>query len=331
VPLEEIRPGGPPRDGIPPIDRPTFVSVGSARRWLSDREPVVMLAGQQVARAYPLQVLIWHEIVNDTVRGVPVAVTFCPLCNLAVAFDRRVDGVVYDFGTSGMLRNSDLVMWDRQTESWWQQATGEAIVGAMTGKRLTPIPAAIVSFGEFRRAYANGEVLSRETGFDRPYGRNPYVGYDDINSSPFLFDGRLDPRLRPMERVVAVEHAGQITVFPFREVEQRLVIQAEVGDLPVVVFFALDSVSPLDQAEIAGSRMIGTVGVFEPWHDGRRLHFARVGDTIVDRETGSTWSVLGHATAGALSGARLRPVVHGTHFWFAVAAFYPHAQVWPGS
>ena len=137
VPYDEFLSGGPPRDGIPPIDNPKFVSPGEADQWLEGLEPVIFVDIEGDARAYPLQILTFHEIVNDEVGGIPVAVTFCPLCNSAITFDRRLGGVVYTFGTSGNLRNSDLVMWDRQTESWWQQFTGEAIVGVLTGKRLS--------------------------------------------------------------------------------------------------------------------------------------------------------------------------------------------------
>lgn len=208
IPLSEIIPGGPPRDGIPPIDKPHFVSLTEGDSFLKDTEPVIVFEHRGDARAYPLQILIWHEIVNDTVGGLPVAITFCPLCNTAIAFDRRLEGQVLDFGTTGNLRHSDLVMWDRQTESWWQQITGEAIVGELTSKRLTLLPAAIVSWRDFRATYPQGQVLSRRTGYDRPYGTNPYVGYDDINDSPFLFKGRPDRRLPPMERVVTVEING---------------------------------------------------------------------------------------------------------------------------
>jgi hypothetical protein len=187
VPYAEIISGGVPRDGIPPIDSPSFVSIEAANSWLADREPVIALEINGDARAYPLQIMTWHEIVNDSVGGIPVAVTFCPLCNSAIAFNRRIGEIVYDFGVSGKLRNSDLIMWDRQTESWWQQFTGEAIVGSLAGIRLDMLPAVIISWGDFRSAYPEGQVLSRETGFSRPYGRNPYAGYDDVDNSRFCF------------------------------------------------------------------------------------------------------------------------------------------------
>ena len=201
VPYSGILSGGPPRDGIPPLDDPKFTTFGDADGWLDGEEPVIAIEIDGDARAYPLQILIWHEIVNDVVGGVPVSVTFCPLCNSAIVFDRRLNGVVYDFGTSGNLRNSDLIMWDRQTESWWQQFTGQAIVGELTGRTLTFLPASIISWGDFKAANPEGEVLSRDTGFRRTYGLNPYAGYDRANNPPF-------PVRRRSGRAAAAQGAG---------------------------------------------------------------------------------------------------------------------------
>ncbi|MBM3451500.1 MAG: DUF3179 domain-containing protein [Armatimonadetes bacterium] len=149
MPLDEIQSGGPPKDGIPPVDRPQFEDVSSASKWLKDAEPVVLVVRDRDARAYPLQTITWHEIVNDTIGGAPAVVTFCPLCNTAIAFERRFDALTLDFGTKGKLRNSDLVMYDRQTGTWWQQITGEGIVGAHAGRTLEPVPAQIVSCATF--------------------------------------------------------------------------------------------------------------------------------------------------------------------------------------
>ncbi|MDP8923350.1 MAG: DUF3179 domain-containing protein [Chloroflexota bacterium] len=328
VPLSEIQSGGPPRDGIPPIDQPTFVAPDVASAWLTDPEPVVVYEESGDARAYPLQILIWHEIVNDSVGGRPVAITFCPLCNTAIAFDRRLDGVTYDFGTTGNLRNSDLVMWDRQTESWWQQITGEAIVGQLAGARLVPVPASITSFAEFKAAFPSGRVLSRETGYDRSYGRNPYLGYDDVDSSPFLFSGQSDGRLRPMERVVTVALGGEAAAYPFSQLESRGAVHDTVGGMPIVVLFRKGTASALDASSIAASRDIGAAGVFEPTLDGRPLTFRSEAGRLVDVETGSEWNTLGQATSGPLAGRRLPPIVHANHFWFAMAAFYPDVRIW---
>jgi len=135
-----------------------------------------------------------------------VTITFCPLCNTAIAFDRAFDGQVLDFGTTGRLRYSNLVMYDRQTETWWQQATGEGIAGKYAGQQLTFLPAPIISWEEFRNGHPDGQVLSRDTGFNRDYGRNPYAGNDNINNSPFLYDGPRTPDgLLPMARVLTVD------------------------------------------------------------------------------------------------------------------------------
>ena len=178
IEYEELLSGGPSRDGIRSLDDPTFVSLEEAAEWLVGNEPVIALEIDGDARAYPLQILTWHEIANDVVGEVPVIVTFCPLCNSALVFDRRLDGETYEFGTSGLLRNSDLVMYDRTTESLWQQFTGEGIAGDLTGEQLTFLASSLVSFDNFKDAFPEGVVLSQDTGFERAYGINPYGGYD---------------------------------------------------------------------------------------------------------------------------------------------------------
>ena len=204
VPLAQFRSGGPGKDGIPAIERPRFRSTVATK--LDEDEPVIELVVRGRARAYPLEIMVWHELVNDTVAGRPIVVTFCPLCHTALAFDRRLDGNVLSFGTTGNLRNSDLVMYDRQTESWWQQFGGAGVVGRHAGRRLERVPARIVSWGDFRLAHPRALVLSRDTGYSRDYGRDPYPGYDDVDSPPYFQVANSDDRrLAPKERVVFVE------------------------------------------------------------------------------------------------------------------------------
>lgn len=320
-----------PRDNIPAIDAPKFVSVDAAAGWLEDVEPVVALDIAGDARAYPLQILTWHEIVNDDVGGVPVAVTFCPLCNSAIAFDRRFDGAVLDFGVSGNLRNSDLIMYDRQTHSWWQQFTGEGIVGRYAGGQLEHLPSLLVSFADFRAAYPDGRALSRDTGFARQYGRNPYVGYDTTKGNPFLFGGALDDRLMPVERVIAVSVNGVDAAFPLGVLQEERVINYTVGGRDIVALFKFGAASALDAASIAGSRDVGSAAVFDANLNGRKLTFGVEGNRIVDAETGSVWSILGGALEGELAGESLTPLVHGNHFWFAWAAFKPDTLLYEGA
>ena len=330
VPFEEILSGGPPRDGIPPIDEPKFIDFDEADRYLGRLEPVISFEINGDVRAYPLQILTWHEIVNDVVGGVPVAVTFCPLCNSAIVFDRTLDGVVQRFGTSGILRHSDLVMWDRETESWWQQLTGEAIVGELAGKKLTFLAGPIVSWGDFKEANPDGKVLSQDTGFQRDYGRNPYLGYDRVDNPPFLFKGDLDGRLLPKERVVTVTVGNLDAAFPFSILAQEKVVNYNVGGRDLAVFFKPGTRSALDELLIGESDEIGASGLFEAELDGRKLTFRSDGDEFIDNETGSTWNIFGEAVQGPSTGKRLTPVVHTNSFWFAVAAFKPDTMIYQG-
>ncbi len=328
VDLDEIMSGGPPKDGIPPIDAPQFDTVTEADQWLDSREPVIVVSVNGQTKAYPLQILTWHEIVNDSVGEVPVAVTFCPLCNASIVFDRRSGGTVLDFGTTGKLRKSDLVMYDRQTESWWQQFTGRAIVGEMTGTVLDRVPASIVAYESFREAYPDAPVLSRRTGFLRQYGANPYRGYDTIEDQPFLFFDPVDERLPPMERVLNVTVGDRHTLYPLSLLEQRPIVNDEVNGLPIVVLSRRGTLSVLDEATITESRTIPSATAYARRLDGRTLRFEQRGDRIVDLDTGSSWILFGTAVAGPLAGKQLDAVDSGVHFAFAWLAFNPDSRIY---
>lgn len=331
IPLDQIISGGPPPDGIPAIDQPRFVTPAAASEWLQPNEPVISFELNGDARAYPIQILTWHEIVNDVVAGEPVAVTFCPLCNSAIVFDRRVDEeLVLDFGTSGRLFKSDLVMYDRQTKSLWPQIDGQAVVGSLIGTELEVFPATTVSWEEWRTANPEGKVLSRDTGFSRNYGVNPYEGYDRIGQRPFLFQDDVDGRLPATERVVAVEIGGQAAAYPFGVLEGQapVAVHDSVGSTDIVVFFEKGTSSALDAAVIAEGRDVGAAGVYLPTVGGRALSFEANPDGFVDRETGTTWSLLGKAVDGPLAGESLEPVSHVDTFWFAWAAFQPETVIW---
>jgi len=327
VPLGEILSGGPPKDGIPAIDNPRFVSLDDADEWIGDREPIMVFEHEGVARGYPWQILLWHEIVNDEVNGQPVAITYCPLCNTAIAFDRRLGDRRLDFGTTGKLRHSDLIMYDRQTESWWQQAVGEAIVGELTGKKLKFLPAPTISWNDFKLQYPDGQVLSRDTGYRRNYGDNPYTGYDA--GQPFLFRGKADKRLAAMERVVVVATDDGTVAYPLKKLEREKVINHEVGDEPVVLFYRKGTASAVDASRINRGRDIGTAVVYSRRVGDRTLTFRLEGtDSYRDEQTKSLWSFFGEASEGPLKNESLEPVVHYMPFWFAWAAFSPETPVY---
>lgn len=319
IDLDDVVSGGVPRDGIPPIDNPRFQPVASALH-LSDNSPVVAVNVGGDARAYPLEVLTRHEIVNDVVGEIPVAVTFCPLCNSALVYDRRVDGETLRLGVTGNLLNSDLIMWDDATESWWQQLTGFAIVGAYTGRRLEFVTSQMISFGVFRQRYPSGKVLQGPFG---AYGRNPYAGYD-TSAEPFLFRGAPDDQLHPTERVLGAEVAELPVAYSFPLLQQIRVLNDRVGDDDIVAFWQAGAASALDQADIDSSRDVGMALMFNRQLDsGRTLSFFHDGDGFVDYETGSRWNILGEAYEGPLAGAQLRQSHAAAHFWFAWAAFHP--------
>ena len=329
VSYREILSGGPPKDGIPAVDDPKFISVEEAKQWLLPVEPVILVQVGDDARAYPLQILTWHEIVNDAVDGVPLTVTFCPLCNTAIAFERTVDGRVLDFGTTGRLRYSNLIMYDRQTETWWQQATGEAIAGELTGTRLKFYPASIIAWADFNTHHPDGKVLSRDTGFGRDYGRNPYTGYDDVNSSPFLYRGPETPGALPaVARVLTIDLNGEAVAYPYDVLQDVRMVNDTVGGTEVVVVWKGGTASALDTSRIADGRDVGAASAYSRVLDGETLTFSLDGGRIVDDQTGSEWNVLGQAVGGKLAGKSLTPVVAINHFWFSWAAFKPETRIY---
>lgn len=323
IDMDEVISGGVPRDGIPPIDNPQFVDVQTVVD-LSAQSPLIALEIDGDARAYPLEVLTRHEIVNDVVGNVPVAVTFCPLCNSAIVFDRRVGDQVLRFGVSGNLRYSDLIMWDNLTESWWQQLTGEAIVGEYRGQMLKMVHSQLVSFEVFKGRYPHGRVLRGPLG---GYGRNPYTGYDS-SATPFLFQGPVDNRLFATERVLAAELDGQAVAYAFSTIRDNPVINDRVRGTDIAVFWQAGAVSALDAADIESSKDVGMALMFDrTLPSGDILTFCSHEGGFVDIETGSRWNIWGEAIAGPLAGTRLQQLHAYPHFWFAWAAFQPETTL----
>jgi len=313
-------------DGIPAIDDPQFVSVTEADAYLEDNEGVVVLDIDGDTRAYPVQILIWHEIINDVVGGVPVSVTYCPLCNSAVSYQRMVQGEVTTFGTSGLLFNSALVMYDRLTESLWTHYNGEAIAGLATGERLPPLSSPLLGWAEFKAAFPDGLVLDRDnTGYARSYGVNPYTNYDNPTGSPFLFRGELDDQIGAQRRVTGVSIDGVAKAWTLEAISGGAARSTHdtVGEQPVVVFWKAGQATALESGRIAGGREVGSVGVFVPEAGSQTLTFAADGGLFVDDQTGSTWNVFGEATDGPLADTKLSKVPHLDTFWFAWFSYNP--------
>ena len=250
----EVMSGGPPKDGIPSIDTPQFIPA-SKEDTVRDIEPVIGLSINGDARAYPLRILMWHEIVNDVVGDEPLAVTYCPLCNAAITFKRTVDGKTLEFGTTGKLRKSDLVMYDRTTESWWQQFSGEAIIGDMLGTKLELVASRLESFAQFKERFPNGKVLIPDERFLRAYGQNPYIGYDS-RRAPYFDVGGLPTDINPMERVVIVRGEDQDpTIVTMNAVRNKGAMEHNAYEIS----WKKGQSSALDDRVIAEGRDVGSI------------------------------------------------------------------------
>jgi Protein of unknown function (DUF3179) len=317
VPPDQIISGGPPVDGIPSIDDPKFISVQEADNRLDDSELVLGINIGNDVRAYPLQILVWHEIVNDNVGGFPVAVTYCPLCFTNQVFNRTLeDGEILEFGTSGKLFNSNLVMYDRTTKSLWSQAMAQAIVGNLAGVELERIPFDIAYWKEWKQLYSDSKVLSTDTGSTRPYGADPYGDYYTNGDVLFPVSNR-DNRLGLKEIVVGFENNGQYKAYKLQEIENKKVINDKVIGKPV----ALMSLHPF------------MIRAYDPVVDGQVLKFSYnvKNQNFNDKQTGSLWNFDGKAIDGQMKGKQLTRIPFDEGFWFEWVAFHPKTELYQPS
>ena len=333
VDVRDIVSGGPPPDGIPPIDAPVFAPISEIDFIEDDSEGVIVVEINGETKAYPIQILIWHEIVNDEIGGVPVTVTYCPLCNSALVFERQFGDRLLDFGTSGELYQSALVMYDRQTESLWAHFTGQGIVGHYAGAQLELVPAQTLGWSSFVDAFPDAEVLTRDTGTSRNYGENPYVGYDDASTNPIggFISQPIDDQFGAKDRVVGIiDDSGTYAVL-LEDLAADGAVEIDAGDRTLVVFQQGGLNSALEDRAIGGGRDVGQTGAFVARaDDGTSLSFTRDGDSFVDNETGSTWDILGRAIEGELAGQQLDGVPVVDTFWFSWSTYQPdHVLITP--
>jgi hypothetical protein len=314
VPPELIVNGGPPPDGIPSIDNPKFIQIQKAEEFLEDSDLVVGLNINGDIRAYPLQILVWHEIVNDKVGNTPVAVTYCPLCFTNQVFNRTMnDGQILEFGTSGKLYNSNLVMYDRTTKSLWSQAMAQGIGGTFAGIKLERIPFDVAYWKEWKQLYPDSKVLSTDTGSTRPYGADPYGDY--YTNREILFPvSKSDDRLGLKEIVIGLENKGQYKAFKLQEIEDKKVINNQVNGKPIVLF----SLHPF------------MARVYDPVVNGQILEFNyNIKDKkFVDKQTNSIWNFDGKSISGQMKGKQLTRLSSDEGFWFEWVAFHPKTELY---
>jgi hypothetical protein len=308
IPLDEIKSGGPPKDGIPSIDDPKFVKD---TEFVSDDDLVIGLSINGESRAYPLFILVWHEIVNDKIGNMPVAVTYCPLCFTTQVFDRTINGKETEFGTSGKLYNSNLVMYDRNTDSMWSQALGKAVVGELTGYELKRIPFDLAKWSDWKKLYPDTVVLSTDTGYSRPYGSDPYGDY--YTDSRVIFPVKnSDDRMHPKEIILGFDHNTSYKAYKLSDAQSQKIINDNINEKSLVLVSVTTSL----------------VRAFDGMVDGQVLEFTLNENTMTDKQTGSKWNLDGLAISGPLQGKQLERVPFNPGFWFEWIAFHPATEVY---
>lgn len=310
VPMEKIVSGGPPRDGIPSIDDPKFVRAGNAS-FMQEGDIIIGLRHNEVTKAYPLKILVWHEIVNDEIAGLPVAVTYCPLCFTSMVFDRTIDDNVVEFGTSGKLYNSNLVMYDRTSETLWSQAMAKGIVGEYSGYDLERVPFDLAYWKDWKQLYPNTLVLSTDTGSTRPYGVDPYGDYYTSSQIFFPIEHR-DDRLGPKQLVIGLEQDGNYKAYALDDLERQEVVNDSIGEREIV----LVTEHPF------------MVRTFDRAVDGQVLEFKIVNEELQDIQTSSEWNLEGKAISGPMTGEQLERIPVDPSFWFSWAAFHPETSLY---
>ncbi|MDP2060604.1 MAG: DUF3179 domain-containing protein, partial [Flavobacteriaceae bacterium] len=320
------------KGAFPVLKNPKFIDRQKGLLTFYSNEPVLVvnLAGE--ARAYPLNMLTIHEIANDQIGDTRFLVTYCPLCNSGMVFDRNVElngqTQTLDFEVSGMLRNSDMIMFDNQTETWWQQLTGEGIAGKLNGTELKVIPSVVLSVSDFFERYPQGKILSKEgSGVNsKSYGQNPYVGYDALNGNPyggFIKPEKLTRKLPNMERVVGLRINQKQLIYPFTELRKKKVVNDEFEGQKIVVFYKSGTVSVLDTYKISEGKDVGTAVIYKPIVEGQTLTFKEKKGYFYDVQTNSKWDITGKCLSGKHEGKQLEIEPHGIHLAFAWLAFYP--------
>ncbi|MEX2487515.1 MAG: DUF3179 domain-containing protein [Nitriliruptoraceae bacterium] len=326
VPRERIVSGGTAADAIPSVDHPRFQRATDVD-WLDDTEAVLVVGHRGHARAYPARILLWHEIVNDSVAGDPVAVTYCPICNTATAYRRTVNGATTTFGTSGALYEGALVMYDRHTESLWTHLDGRAVVGEHIGTELAPLSVRTVPFATFRAEHPDGDVLTTDTGYRRDYGRNPYRRFH-VDGAPATFTSSdSDPRLGAMTWVIGLSDDGEHVAIPAAMLEERGLVEVAVGGRDAVVWHRPGMALPVGGRTVTDGADVGATPAFFVDRLPEEARLVRTEDGLTDLVTGSVWNDAGRPISGPLARHSLEPLATVRTRWFAWSGHFPDTRV----
>lgn len=321
-----------PRNAVPPLNRGNFWNQRQATDKFHPMEPCVVVVIKSIEKAYPVSILTHHLVINDQVGKTPVAITYCPLSNSIAVYDRRVtykekETLLY-FGNSGMLRNCNHVLWDQETETWWQQGSGKALTGELHEQTLTRVPFMLLPYEAFFKHYPYGLIMANDGPDKELYGTNLYYRYDDLEKfKPLLFTGLITERLPAMQRVTVVEAMGTPVIYPHDVVASMGVINDTPNDIYVALFYKPGMHSALDKKYIHQSKDVGTVIAYSSFVQHTRITFKKEGDLFVDKETGSVWDITGKCISGSLKGEQLKLLPVASQFAFLALANHPKALI----
>ena len=319
LPSNEILDGGPGKDGIPSIDNPIFSNISAVDGNIPDGNLVVVVKSGEAVRAYPHNILDWHEIVNDDFQGLSLALTYCPLTGTAIGWNREIDGTVTTFGVSGLLYNSNLIPYDRVTDSYWSQMLNESVSGERINQRIVTYPVGEMTFGAFKAHFPEGQVLTQNTGFDRSYERYPYGNYLTEESTLFPVSRR-DDRIFGKERVLGIQHESVTRVYQLSHFEQTNVLVDEFSGVGVVLF---GNAEDKFAAAFYNKDLNGETLIFQSF-DGPN-------GVVATDQFENQWNLFGEVTAGPNVGETLEATASYIGFYFAWVAFNEEVQIFSGN
>jgi hypothetical protein len=325
------------KDELPTLDYPKFIHRTDKLYNFYDHEPVIAITFSGQSKAYPLSLLTLFELSNDSLGGKQLMITYCPMCNAAIVYNRKVkkDGSEYllNFGISGLLMHNDMVMYDKETNSWWEQLMGSAIVGKMTGTDLEMMPALLISAKDYFDRFPQGEILSPE-GIHLLGKRHNHRPFHHLNhtdntlDTTFYLPEKVDPRLPPLERVLDIHTPDHTIIFPFHVLAEKQVVNEVSDKLHYTIFYHSETVTVLDEDKLSRSKKVGSATAFRSVQGKDTFTFTKAGDYFKDEQTGSTWDITGYCREGPAKGRQLWILPHSSHFAFAYLAFFPESIIY---
>lgn len=326
------------KDAIHPLEFPKFIHKNELSYNYFEHEPAIVINLGGEARAYPLSMLTLYEMCNDTIAGKHIMVTYCPMCNAALVFNRHLKtktdtvGKIFHFGVSGLLIHNDMVMYDKETESWWGQLTGEGLAGEHANAVLKMYPSLLISVKDFFDRFPNGKILSPASlnEYIKKKGHRPFhhLEHGDSLTSQYYLPEKVDKRLPALEHVLSIHFLDHDKIYPFHELAKQPVVHDMIEKTNIVIFYHDQTVSVLDEDNLSKSKKTGSAAAFLCYFNGVNYTFKKSGDYFIDDQTGSKWDITGYCRSGSLKGKQLEILPHTNHFAFAYLALFPKSEIY---